>query len=857
MPRSSYYQQVGNPTQAERLPASRPCLSLPVAPLPFYQAAIALAGTFVLLEGVLLLAWLFGTWRASSQAAGIVLCLALCVIGFVLAIFIYVWRQMWTVALAVSYVGICLSICLPTSLLSQVTVGALATALFGWHFAAHWFAVCSTSPLSKHMAHELRAAWRLPLAFLILGPALVIILGTWSGQGTFAVLVVAAWCCVHLASPGRNHAANKMQVLWDSLVSWCTYNRSDANAVGLCSHPAGECTTRLMAMCLTVAVVGTAWARTIQQREVPNVSVPLTDVSLSTHSSTSPSVAYATVEAVHYESSEGTELWALSWFIGLNILQLFIAIGLPMLFVLPALVDASRFRQTEVGPENWHALIHEIQHSPDPIERHSYYQGRVVHDSSPLLVPRLVFCENAHFPGDAGAGKTSLGLLPWIEQTVLFGDCSLVVIDLKADSSELLATLFSAAQRYRERTGWQIPIKHFTNQPTLSTYAFNPLTQPYWDDFDPYMKTDILCAGWGLNYGTDYARGFYSEANAALLHFAIKKFPDVRTFAELAERVRHIVLTAKKRDLHPELRNAGVHIQAVLDRLAACDALNVGPATAHPREVIEQAIDLRELFRQPQIIHCHLSSALSPGTSPMIARLLLYSLLSAATQTERKHQVFVVIDEFQRMAAHNVEYMLQLARSMGVGIILANQSLQDLGDLIPAIEANCRYRQWFSVSSLDDRRRLIESGGETVETFASHTEHLGAFTDYAPYSRTFSEHIVPRVSANEVALASDHPLQSIVRISRGSGYAQYGGLPFVVESTYHISRSEYERRKSMPWPRSGAGSFIPRDLRDQTSPARPPAGNGPIITTENIDSRIPENDPPGPTRRRRLDGDHE
>jgi hypothetical protein len=93
--------------------------------------------------------------------------------------------------------------------------------------------------------------------------------------------------------------------------------------------------------------------------------------------------------------------------------------------------------------------------------------------------------------------------------------------------------------------------------------------------------------------------------------------------------------------------------------------------------------------------------------------------------------VFVVIDEFQRMVAHNVEYMLQLARSMGVGIILANQSLQDLGELLPAVEANCRYRQWFAVSSLDDRRRLIESSGETVEHL---TDNLGAALGRLPDS---------------------------------------------------------------------------------------------------------------------------
>jgi type IV secretory pathway TraG/TraD family ATPase VirD4 len=97
-----------------------------------------------------------------------------------------------------------------------------------------------------------------------------------------------------------------------------------------------------------------------------------------------------------------------------------------------------------------------------------------------------------------------------------------------------------------------------------------------------------------------------------------------------------------------------------------------------------------------------LSATLSPSGAPEIGRLVNYMLLAASTQTERKHPVFLVIDEFQRMVAGNLEYMLQLARSMGIGVILANQSMEDLKkssvNLIPAIEANCRLRQWFSVS---------------------------------------------------------------------------------------------------------------------------------------------------------------
>ena len=90
--------------------------------------------------------------------------------------------------------------------------------------------------------------------------------------------------------------------------------------------------------------------------------------------------------------------------------------------------------------------------------------------------------------------------------------------------------------------------------------------------------------------------------------------------------------------------------------------------------------------------------------------------------------------------------------------------------------------------------------------------------------------ILPRLSANDISLASDHPKRSIVRLSRGAGYAQWGGFPVIVESDYHISESEFDRRKAMPWPEDLPGLFMP-DIRPTQSTKRK---RGPVVTTEVI-----------------------
>ena len=278
--------------------------------------------------------------------------------------------------------------------------------------------------------------------------------------------------------------------------------------------------------------------------------------------------------------------------------------------------------------------------------------------------------------------------------------------------------------------------------------------------------------------------------------------------------------------------------------MGSCKPLNVTGSSKVLPAVIEQAIDLAEVFRVPQFIYCHLSATLSPSGAPEIARLFTYMLLAAATKTERRHPVYLVIDEFQRMVAANLEYMLQLARSMGVGLILANQAMEDLNKsqttLIPAIEANCRIRKWYSVSSSDDQERLMRSSGLTVDLLNGRsvsTDREGRRS--VTHSQT--EQVVNRITMSDIALTNDHPFRSFLRISRGAGYAQYGGLPVIVESDYHISKDEYERRKAFPWPQE-PGSFIPGINEDDVDGTDGTVDSGPINPgwTDEIISKSPE-----------------
>jgi hypothetical protein len=570
---------------------------------------------------------------------------------------------------------------------------------------------------------------------------------------------------------------------------------------------------------------------------------------------------------------EGVEVAGLNWFLALvlNIIVIVViavypalCVVLPPLFVIACCFSTSArvvgLYADETGSNDpdkllnfktWEDLVTTVQTSEDETEQDSLFLGVNAHDGTPVIVPRAVYQEHAHLLGDSGSGKTSLGMASLIAQLIRFHDSSLVILDLKGDDLALFegarieagnadkALRDSKADdpnvefdRYRFR--W------FTNELGRSTHGFNPLTQAHFQQLSLYQRTDVLTAAMGLQYGTDYGRGYYADANAELLYRVLEECPNISSFRQLRETLQE----KQKIKMNPELRRAASHLHAMVSRLASSEALNVADRTDYSQGVLKNSIDMADVFMEPQVVYFHLPSVIGTASSAEIARFALYSLLSAAKFVgPRRKQVYLLIDEFQRIIANNLELVLQTARSMNIGVILANQTLMDLRtrdvDLIHTVRANTRFRQVFAASDLHDLQELVHSSGETLihnQTWTVWTDYLGLPAGIR--GRTLSETISPRLRPNDILLATDHPSQSIVFIRRGAGYAQYGGMPFVMTSTHHIDYDEYDRRKRSAWPRHIEGETI---VPTRETEIRPKA-----VTAESVEKQLPAQEFPDP-----------
>lgn len=836
MAREIHYQSVGNPIQLARLPRRKPELQLPYQPVKPAQE-LRSAGRLTLLLVILGMAVMVtellhvvvdlgGQARLFSMINIAFLIAGVSLFQLAVAERTFLPLKLPVLCLIVAYAY--MNCRLPFAI--QLCVSAAAASYLTWHIGIHWLHLSTATGFTQSESNRLRRRGADYLRVMSLIPVVCVVAHFLTGSFLLPGLLLVTALIVQVVPVVYRHGRKSLRVGCRAAVSWLVYNRFDDPIPGTFSSPSGPFPYRLTLTggCVFLSAIA------IVQIPLQWLMSASADPSALTELATLAGPLQWLSPWAFTVSPEAALFWSLCVAL-LCVLPVLLTLTVPTSLILNLLLWANSFRKATVTPGRWKTLIDRIQCSSDPVERSSLYLGRVVADGSPLLVPRDVFGEHAHFLGNSGSGKTAMGLAPAIEQLITGGDCSVIVLDLKADTRELFSTLIEAARARSSRTGRRMPVKYFSNQSRLSTFAFNPLEQPCWGQLQDYVRTDILCGALGLTYGSDYGEGFYSSANAAVMYHTQKQFPETRSCRDLAERIRYVTMNADKRELHPEIRKAGVHVQTVLDRLGSFEALNVSRESRHPQDVADRSIDLTDVFREPQVLYFHLSSTLAPGSSPEIARLATYMLLAASTQAERKHPVYLVIDEFQRMVARNIEYMLQLARSMGVGVILANQSMQDLktatADLIPAIEANCRYRQWFSVSAAEDQERLIASSGETVDYMFTETE------SQTPHGLTIGvskqERVSSRLTINDILLASDHPHQSIVQVSRGSGYAQFGGMPFVLESDFHITAEEYERRKSMPWPCEGDGAFLPGTVLP--GPAVPPIKPGPVVTTEVID----------------------
>lgn len=148
----------------------------------------------------------------------------------------------------------------------------------------------------------------------------------------------------------------------------------------------------------------------------------------------------------------------------------------------------------------------------------------------------------------------------------------------------------------------------------------------------------------------------------------------------------------------------------------------------------KNGFDLRRVFTERRVLLVNLNKGLlGPETSALLGSLIVSQLWQAilgrsAIPPERRHPVFVYVDEFQDYLHLPVDFAdaLAQARGLGVGFTLAHQYLHQLEPAMrSAVINNAQSRVAFRLPA-EDSRTLTASGRLAPEDFQS----LGAFECY-------------------------------------------------------------------------------------------------------------------------------
>ncbi len=464
----------------------------------------------------------------------------------------------------------------------------------------------------------------------------------------------------------------------------------------------------------------------------------------------------------------------------------------------------------------WAIAVNRIINSRDVREKKHILLGRAIFGDYPVLLDRGLLHQHAHLIGDSGSRKTSLGIAPTIAQLIAPNNASVVVLDLKGDPA-----LFETARLEAESAGAEF--RWFTPEPDHSSHVFNPLEQSHLERFTPSQRTQFILEALALNYGDSYGRGYFSAVSESVLLNFLRRF-HVRNFIELHKLVtdRHAYAAVGLPDEPKDAR----HLSALLDRLTSISNLNVTRQSLADRPAVAAAaIDMAQLLARPQVVYFNLRSAVGSITSPAIAKLVMYSLFSAAAdrQPDQTLQVYVVIDEFQQIVSENIPLVMEQARSSKLTFLIAHQSLDQLDrkaiDIRNTVSACTAFKQFFRASNPDTIKHLEAMAGEGVFELLTWDQSVDATLgidhdqSFSPLVAkenvvTVTETIASRLERNTIIDVSATANTSFIMVTEGSEFTQFSGYVTPIVTDYHISPDQYEQRNSASWPAANEQTVI-------------------------------------------------
>jgi hypothetical protein len=494
---------------------------------------------------------------------------------------------------------------------------------------------------------------------------------------------------------------------------------------------------------------------------------------------------------------------------------------------------------------------HRLSKSKNKTEKNSIILGSHQTLEYPILLDTDLLREHMHILGATGGSKTALGLSTLVTQLIRRSDGPVIVVDCKGDPAFFNTVRIEAKQARRT-------FKWFTNRLGRSTYVFNPFDQKHLERLALPEYTGLFMASLNLHHGEDYARAWFSAASRRLFQRALDQLvaqgrsphSPIESFRELERTIQQFA----KDDY--EYR-AALHLVFIVQSLSQFRQLNLSSRDNSDEHALEHAIHMPDVIRQKQVVYFSLVGATDVASVAQIAKLVVYSALSAAIAHRdlygERPKIYLVCDEAQTIIAQNIQNVLAQAREHGLACVLAHQTMSQLnppgGVDLRELVANCTcIKQVFTARDPSSRKFVSDISGQVgyyspswkqsvLDVVSGDVQLANAVDSYggAPLVDIHQE-VGPRLMDEDIADVNRDPNSSMVAIERIEGYSSFIGA-FPIFTDWPVSKAEYEKRLlRTPWPPK-------TDETIKETTAWPEPNNETIVATHHPPLSGPEDSP--------------
>jgi hypothetical protein len=336
----------------------------------------------------------------------------------------------------------------------------------------------------------------------------------------------------------------------------------------------------------------------------------------------------------------------------------------------------------------------------------------------------------------------------------------------------------------------------------------------------------------------------------------------VESFVELHNLLQEVS------QLYEDDFKGGRHLGFLVENLAEFEQMNLFQ-TNHPAHA--SAIRMSQAVQNKEVIYFYLVGAIDLVTVAEIGRLAIFALLNAVMAykdaTGKAPRVYCICDEAQCLIAQNIANVLAQARSHGLAMILAHQSMSQLNppgglDLRELVLSCTSIKQFFTARDLWLQDYISQMSGQTRYYTASYDNEpddflagnvgpgFAAGTWNRPPMINIRESIGPRLMPHDIQAVSRDENTCLFSVDRGRGFSHFHGF-FPMYVDWPIDKVEYDRRlNEMPWP-AGAEHTL------EIMPPWPPATADTIVATSHPGLDPSPNNPTVPQKLRKLRQDLE